>query len=217
MTLSDKLLPDPEEIDNTPQTICAELHELIDSHPGEQIGVNTLVKSLHEKGFGLIMMILVLPNCIPIPIPPGGSTVFSVPLLFLTIQMVMGRSAPWLPRWLRKKYISQSFMLKLLGIISPYLGKIERLLKPRISFTATRLGERIVGIFWLIFAISIAVPLPMTNFLPGIGILISSLGLIGRDGYVVLFGFIVGTIGTLLTTFILVAGGDAILHLFGMS
>src|SRR5690606_668073 len=111
---------------------------------------------------------------IPIPIPPGGSTVFSIPLLFLTLQMVWGRRTPWLPEWLKQKHISQSFMLKLLGIISPHLAKIERILRPRLTFAESRFGEKLTGAFWLLFSVSIAVPLPMTNFIPGIGILISS-------------------------------------------
>jgi hypothetical protein len=196
------------------RTICGDLYALIQNHPGEEIKVSSLVKALHEKGFGLLMMILVLPNCIPIPIPPGGSTVFSIPLLFLTIQMVFGRRSPWLPEWLKEKHISQSFMLKLLGIISPRLTKLESIMKPRMAFAESKLGEKLTGMFWLLFSISIAVPLPMTNFIPGIGILISSLGLIGRDGYVMLLGFLVGTVGTLLTGLILLLGSDAILSLF---
>lgn len=196
-----------------PNSVCGELYQLIEEHPGEEIKVVTLVKAMHEKGFGLLMMILVLPNCIPIPIPPGGSTVFSVPLLFLTIQMVCGRRSPWLPEWLKQKHISQSFMLKLLNIVSPRLNKLERMMKPRMAFAETKVGEKLTGMFWLLFSISIAVPLPMTNFIPGVGILISSLGLIGRDGYVMLLGFLVGSAGTMLTALILFLGGDAIAHL----
>lgn len=209
-----QLQPETPHQDTPPQSIYAIIYNVIHTHPEERITVSSLIKALQEKGYGLLMMILVLPNCIPIPIPPGGSTVFSIPLLFLCVPMLLGRASPWLPLWLRQKTISRSFMLRLLHKIGPWLHKIESRIKPRFTFTATHAGEKLTGLFWLLFSISIAVPLPMTNFLPGIGILISAFGLLGNDGYAVLSGFFVGMVGVLLTTVILVTGSGAFLSLF---
>jgi len=156
----------------------------------------------------------VLPNCVPIPIPPGGSTIFSVPLFFIALQMIWGVDSPWLPKWLRQKSIEQSSIDKIVRVAAPRLRWIEKFLHPRYSFTSGKTGERVVGFFWLLFAISIAVPLPMTNFLPGIGTLVMALGMLGRDGIVVSIGALIGLVGVTFTVLLLTLGVEAIIALF---
>ena len=160
------------------------------------------------------MLVLVLPNCVPVPIPPGGSTLFSIPLFFIAVQMLWGKNTPWMPRWLRGKSLEQTTIDKVVRIAAPRLRWVEKFLHPRFSFTNSKTGERIVGFLWLIFAISIAVPLPMTNFLPGLGTLVMALGMLGRDGVIVSIGAIIGFIGVTFTTLLLMLGVEAITALF---
>ena len=174
--------------------ICRELEALVQD-ANEDVTLNDIVHRLRERGFGMLMMVLVLPNCVPIPIPPGMSTIFSLPLLFLTAQMLLGRTEPWMPQKLASKPIKMHYLRSVLARIMPPLNYIQRYTKPRLSFTSSKVGERLVGCFWFLFSVSIAIPLPMTNFLPGVGILISAIGLIGRDGYIVFAGLAVGMVG----------------------
>lgn len=165
--------------------------------------------ALHERGFGLLMLVLVLPNCVPVPLPPGISTIFSLPLLFLSTQMLMGLDSPWLPGWLHKKKINRKTLAKIISRANPRLKKIEILLRPRLSFASTRTGEKLLGGFWLIFSLSIAIPLPMTNFIPGVGILVSALGLLSKDGVVLLLGILIGLGGIVVTTMVIFLGAQA--------
>ena len=175
-----------------------------------RITIDELIFTLRHRGFGLLMLVLVLPNCVPVPIPPGGSTLFSVPLFFIAVQMLWGKHAPWLPKWLRRKSLEQATVDKMVSIAAPKLRWVEKFLHPRWSFTNTKTGERVVGLIWFIFAISIAIPLPMTNFLPGIGTLIMALGMLGRDGIVVIIGTIIGSLGVTITILLLTLGTEAI-------
>ncbi len=193
------------------------LEDAVNRQTADKVSLGELMNALHERGFGLLMLIVVLPNCVPIPIPPGGSTLFSIPLLFLAVQMLAGMESPWLPRWLSERKIERSTLAKAVSKASPKLKKIEKLLKPRLSFAKTAFGEKLVGFFWLIFAISIAVPLPMTNFLPGIGILVMSLGLLSKDGFFIIGGIFVGLFGVTLTVGVLWAGKAAVLGLFSLA
>ncbi|MGB1540405.1 MAG: exopolysaccharide biosynthesis protein, partial [Rickettsiales bacterium] len=136
----------------------------------------------------------------------GVSTIFSIPLVFLSIQMLIGRESPWLPKWLRRKTIKRVTLASMISKLSPKLKYVEKLLRPRLSFASSTAGERIVGLFWLLFAVSIAVPLPMTNFVPGIGILIMSLGLLSKDGFTIIVGIIIGMLGVAFTTAVLLLG-----------
>lgn len=189
--------------------------ERVASHGnGERVTLGELLQSMHQRGFGLLLMIFVLPNCVPIPIPPGGSTVFSVPLLFLTVQMLWAKDSPWLPKWLARKTLRRSTLQALVKGIVPRLRRLEKLLKPRMQYIRTKGGEQFLGFMMLLFAISIAIPLPMTNFLPGVGILVTSLGLLGRDGVVAILGLLVGCFGLLVTSGVLLLGAGAVKKIF---
>lgn len=196
------------------KTICDELEDLIHESHGDSITLGDIVHRLRERGFAMLMLVLVLPNCVPIPIPPGISTLFSLPLLFLTAQMLWGRAEPWMPEKLAKKHIKLHYLRTVVNHIIPYMRRIQKCVKPRFSVASSKVGERFIGLCWFIFALSIAVPMPMTNFLPGIGILISAFGLIGRDGYIMVAGLIIGIGGVLFTTLLLILGGEAIKILF---
>jgi hypothetical protein len=193
-----------------PRATSEVLEETVDNHSADDIALGELMRVLQERGFGLLMVVLVLPNCVPIPVPPGVSTVFSLPLIFLALQMLIGHPVPWLPNWLRKRTIKRATLAAMVAKLSPKLKIVEKLLKARLTFFDSSVGERIIGFFCLIFAVSIAVPLPMTNFVPGIGILLMSLGLLSRDGLVILLGMIIGALGCIFTITMLIIGVKAI-------
>lgn len=167
------------------------------------ISIGEIKNALLERGFGILLAISALPLCLPVPVPPGYTTFFSIPLFIFSIQMMFGRHTPWLPQWIEKKEIKRLSFQKMVDKANPWLQKIEQYLQPRITYISPRMWEKAVGIFAFIFSVSIAIPLPLTNFPPGWGILIMSLGLLGRDGLIILVGMIVGTIGVGITMVIL--------------
>ncbi|MCO6435142.1 exopolysaccharide biosynthesis protein, partial [Nitrosomonas nitrosa] len=147
--------------------------------------------------------IAALPICLPIPVPPGYTTFFSIPLFIFSVQMIWGMKSPWLPEWIGKKEISRKSLEKMIEKATPWLRKIESYLHPRLTYISVHAWERIIGIFAFIFTISISLPIPLTNFPPGWGILIMSLGLLNKDGLTIIVGMIVGTIGVGITLIIL--------------
>ena len=92
---------------------------------------------------------------------------------------------------------------------SPYIRKVERILRPRLLFMTSALAERVIGLFILIFATFILFPMPLSNFIPGLGILIISFGLLGRDGVVVIFGIMVGVTGLAISISAVLLGMEA--------
>ncbi|SFP50059.1 Uncharacterized conserved protein [Nitrosomonas cryotolerans] len=170
----------------------------------ESMTVGEIKNALHERGFGILMAIAALPLCLPIPVPPGYTTFFSIPLFIFSVQMIFGMGSPWLPAWIERKQIKHTNLEKLVVKANPWLRKIEARMQPRLTYIGAHMWERVIGIFSFVFAVSIAVPFPLTNFLPGWGILIMSLGLLNKDGLTMLVGMIIGTIGVGITMIILV-------------
>lgn len=183
-------------------------------HAEDRVSLGELMQVMHERGFGILLVIFVLPNCVPIP-APGVVSLTAIPLLFLSWQMLMGRDYPWLPSWIQNKTIRRTLLAKIVEKASPVMRKIEKLLRPRVSFATSETGEKIVGAFCFLFSLCIAVPLPWTNFIPGYGVMIMALGLLSRDGITIGIGMLVGLFGTVLTLSILIFGMEAVKWLLG--
>jgi len=186
------------------------LQDVVKNHKADKISFSDLNTSLKERGFGLLMLIFAIPISLPIPLPPGLTSLPAIPLLLFSIQMIMGLSYPWLPGWIGNKSIKRTTLATVIEKAAPFLKKIEKHLKPRLSFASSRTGERIIGMFTFIFAICIIIPLPLTHMVPAIGISIMSLGLLSKDGITIIIGMVIGSIGTAISMFVVFLGDEAL-------
>ena len=51
----------------------------------------------------------------------------------------------------------------------------------------------------LFFSSFILLPMPLSNYIPGLGILIASFGMLSKDGLVIILGIVVGCIGVAIS------------------
>ena len=183
------------------------LQNVAKSSSKDKISLFEIKYALQQKGFGILMLIFALPLSIPIPVPPGLTTIFSLPLIVFSLQMMFGANSPWMPKWLGNRSIARKNLAMIIEKTAPVLQRVEKWMKPRLSFISCSLkGERFLGLFCLLCSLSIAIPLPLTNFIPAGGIVLISLGLMSKDGLVVCLGILVGSIGLFLTFLILFFG-----------
>ena len=171
----------------------AQLQDAIDKNFNDRIPIEDIMMAMNTGGFGLVLMFFSLP--ILIPLPPPLPSLISMPLVIFAIQMMAGIKAPKLPKMISKKTIQRTILAHIIEKSAVYFSKAEAISKPRLIFLSSGIFEKIIGFFFLIFSISILIPLPLTNFLPGMGILIASFGLIGKDGVIIIIGLLVGIIG----------------------
>ncbi len=190
------------------------LKHVVDAHQKDVISVAEIKHSLSERGFGVLLAIFALPLCLPFPAPPGYTTIFSIPLFILATQMIYGADTPWLPKWLSRREISRKKLGNFIEKAVPLLQKMERFLRPRYINGNIERWEKLIGFSSFIFALSIAIPLPLTNLPPGYGILIMSLGLLSKDGITILIGLFVGLAGVVMTFFIVKGSWHLLLKVF---
>jgi hypothetical protein len=170
------------------------------------IALGALSDAMEERAFALLLLILALPCCLPfIYLLPQ---IVALPMAFLAWQMASGRRSPWLPEKLRARTLPVRGMLQITGQVKRYAGWLERLAHPRLTGLTDTGGMRILGILLLIPSLSILVPLPLTNTVPGIGVAITSAGLIERDGVFVILGLLIGLAWVLA----LVVGGPTVVY-----
>ncbi|MEO1027383.1 MAG: exopolysaccharide biosynthesis protein, partial [Pseudomonadota bacterium] len=158
---------------------------------GADVSLQWVFESLHERAFGFILLILALPCCIPLLY--GIPQIVALPLMFVSAQILIGRRVPWLPQKLAARRISTEGLNSLSERAGPWLRRIEALSHPRLSFLTKPPVERLIGLALVLFSASILVPLPSTNTVPGIAVVIVAMGLLQRDGILVAIGTIIGT------------------------
>jgi hypothetical protein len=186
------------------------LQGVVNNHQSDRVSFADLKTALHERGFGLLMLIFALPISLPLPLPPGATFLPALPLILFSVQMIMGMDSPWLPKYIGEKSLKRTTLAFIIEKAAPYLKKIERHLKPRFSFASSRTGEKIIGLAALIFSICIMIPLPFTQMVPAMGISIMSLGLLSKDGITIVAGMVIGMIGAGITTIIIILGEGAL-------
>lgn len=170
--------------------------------------------ALHERGFGILIIIFSLPLSVPIPVPPGYTTILSIPLILFSLQLLFGFDSPWMPHWLERKSFQRSTLALVVEKTFPALRKIEKFMKPRMSFIFCGPGEKILAFVMLLCALSIAIPLPLTNFIPAIGTTLISLGIMSKDGLLSILGVLLSLCGLLLTVVVIVKGPQLIFGAF---
>lgn len=159
-----------------------------------------VVRALGERGFGALILLFAAPNLIPLP--PGSSFVFGVPLVFITAQLMIGQDKVWLPKRLNDAKLGGGRLLHLLQRLVPYVVKVEKLLKPRGTLLTSSLGERFTGLAGLFCAIVLLLPIPGANMAPAFALCCFALGLIEQDGVAMAGGWL-GVISTLFILYFL--------------
>lgn len=187
------------------------IDDVVNKTSSDRILIKDLVDAMDSVGFGLVIMIFAFG--LIIPLPPPFPSIISLPLLVFSVQMVMGYASPKLPKRFAKLSVKRSVLAMLTKKSSPYIHKVERILRPRLLFMTSANAERVIGVFILIFSTFVTVPLPLSNFIPGLGVLIISFGLLGKDGLVVLLGILVGITGIVISITAVFLGVEAIYYL----
>lgn len=165
------------------------LNRIANDDSRERIAIGDLLDVMQERAFGPLLLIFSLPNVLPTP--PGTSSVLGAPLIFLTIQLALGRD-PWLPRFIASRSIARADFAKFIGRATPWLAKAERLLRPRLGMFAHPPAEYVVGAMCFVLAVVLVLPIPLGNMLPALAICLLALGILERDGIWVLAGMTVG-------------------------
>jgi hypothetical protein len=168
--------------------------------PKDRVSLADLLAVLDERAFGVLMLILALPNAVGLGTIPGLSTVFGIPQIFVSLQMILGAQRPWLPVFVLKRSIAMKDFRTMVERAEPYLVKIERLLRPRLAIMSSDPVERLLGLVLLLLSILVALPIPFANQPPAVAQGLIALGMIERDGVIVLVGLVVAALAAAVAT-----------------
>ena len=164
---------------------------LIDEIHGDTITLRELLERSGRQGMLLICALSTLPFLIPVSIP-GVSTVFGAAIVLLASALFLNR-LPWLPQRILNKPLDAHKLVPVLRKGAGLVSKIDRWVKERwlhlTSATMLRLNSAAVVFGGLLLMAPLG-PIPFSNTAPAVGILLLTIGLLQRDGLLVLLGYL---------------------------
>lgn len=170
------------------------------------VAIATIRDALGDRSFAALLVFFAAFNLLPLP--PGATLFFGIPLLMITVQMVAGYRTAWLPRGLLRYSIAADRFRSLIDRFIPQLERLERLVKPRHwPFASHRLSDRVIGLVGLVLATAVTLPIPFGNWLPALAIALMGLSLSERDGVFLAAGIVVGLISLLVIGVVIGAAG----------
>ncbi len=175
--------------------LSALLAEIAEGPEEDRISIGDLLAALKRRALGALIFIFAVP--VALPLPPGVSTVFGAPLLFLTAQLMLGMK-PWLPGLITNRSLKRSEFKKIITTVAPWLHRAESVMKPRISFVGQRPFVYLLGLMCLVLSTILFLPIPLGNMLPAFAVSIIALGLLARDGLWMLIGFVTGILAVVV-------------------
>lgn len=149
---------------------------------------------LRDRAFAILVVLLGLPNCLPMP--PPIPLICGLLLALVAAQIAAGWGTPWLPRSLLNKSLPQEAVKRAVGRALPMMRRLERWSRPRFAFLETPLAFRLIGFLLLAFALGLLVAAPVIGQIPlGLAVCLIGFGLVERDGVLVMVGLAVGAVG----------------------
>jgi len=178
---------------------------------GGAISFHELLQRGGDNGLLLLIILLNAPFLLPIPIP-NLSTPFGVLILFIGAKLIWGIPRQ-LPEFIGKRILSDKVLNSILDKTVQGIQKIERFIHPRYPALIENrffLSLNYLLIMGMAFILTLPLGVPFTNFFPAWTIILLALGLLEKDGLLIVLGYLF-TFLTMLYFYLIYVFGAALI------
>lgn len=176
--------------------------------------IGQIFDTFGSRSHAFLVLFLSVPFVQPVPMLGLSSPLgFIICILGL---LIIANKSPWLPKRFKQKKISHDVMQSCCKWLARILLKTEHLIKPRyaswINYRITRVWDGfLIALFG--FLLALPLPIPFSNMIPGIFLVLNAVGWLEKDGLTVIVSYAVALFG--IGFFIGIGGGvwEAILLL----
>jgi len=181
-------------------TRISDLLERISATAGDRVTVRDILDIFGERAFGGLMFVFAAP--LILPMPPGLSAILGAPLVFITAQLMIGLPRLWLPKAMASQGMGRAEFIGFMAKILPRLQRMERVLRPRMTWLFVPVAERLIGLVAFVLAIIVFLPIPLGNMAPSLAIAALGLGIVEKDGLLALIGWLTAVASLLVLAFV---------------
>ena len=184
-----------EKINRPTSRLSSDLDRLLIHASGRQgMSIGEIEAELKGRGFDILIMFMAIPFVVPIL--PGLSTPFGLAIAVMGIRLATLRR-PWLPEFVLARRIEEKHLERIISAMRSFARKLERLVKPRMLFVLQwPMMTSLIGLAITSGGLILALPLPIpfSNTLPALSVLLLAAGMMERDGLLVLSGHVIGVL-----------------------
>lgn len=194
-----------------PRKLSEELALILREFEVETVTLREVLGLLHGRGYVLLVMLLALPFCTPVPLP-GLSTPFGLIIAIIGMRLALGEK-PWLPARLLDTRLPPKIFAKVFALTRKITLGFERLLRPRllwITGSSGLLQLHAVPIVICASMLLLPLPIPFSNVVPAWGIMLIAGGLLERDGAFIIAGYGATVITLAFFAAIAIFGAEAV-------
>jgi hypothetical protein len=174
-----------------------DVKSLLQSLAERPLTLGDILATTSERGLSLAIGLLVLPFLFPMP--PGATGIFGSGCFLLAVQMAMGRRSPWLPRRVARFKFPRWLILQILKNLQRVTGVVERFARRRLVKIADNPKfRRLNGVCIAWLSVVLILPIPFTNPIPTVGILLFVIASLESDGLLMCISYGVTALITLL-------------------
>ena len=189
-----------------PLPLSQRLAQIVAEDGPDRLSFTELAKQLHARAWGGLLVIFAAINVIPLP--PGASIFFAIPLIIVTTQMAFGRASPWFPARIDRRGVTKHDLSRLIEQMEWLEVRVERMFRPRLAVLTGPTASRLIGI--VCFILALLTTLPIVHVAPAAVIVLFGLALIYRDGVLVIAAAVAGLVGAATAIFLIGSGAVAL-------
>jgi hypothetical protein len=198
------------DIEERPLPLSKRLAEIVEEDGPDRLSFSDLAARLHYRAWGGLLFIFAAINVLPLP--PGTTTFFAIPVLLISAQMVFGRETPWFPARIERRGMTKAELRRVIGKMGWLEARVERLFKPRMPRLTGRTAARVIGLVCFLLGLIIAIPLPLLHHAPAASVALFGLALIYRDGALVIVAAIASLVSVIIDALVIGSGVLAIAY-----
>lgn len=179
------------------------------------VSIGQLRDAMGDRSFAALLVLFAAINLLPLP--PGATLVFGLPLVLVSTQMVLGYKTAWLPQSLLRKSIGLESFRRSTERMAPHLERLERVVRPRRwPFQSQGSADRTIGVVALLLSLAVTLPIPLGNWLPAFAIAMIGVALSERDGGLLAAGIALGLFSFVVIAAVVGAAGAIAGAVFGI-
>lgn len=151
-----------------------------------------LIEVMGPGAHRLLILMLTLLNMIPGP--PGFGGIIGWTMFAVALAMVLGRPVR-LPGILGDRKLPVAPLLKASEQVVRVTGIIARYSRPRMKWLTGAAATVPYGIFAMVLAVAMTVPVPFINAVPNVGLCVLAFSMLNRDGAGAAIGVVICLLG----------------------
>ncbi|MCA0041971.1 exopolysaccharide biosynthesis protein [Celeribacter litoreus] len=179
---------------NEPRSVN-DILRAIEAAQDDQVGrvsVDAIFDEIGHASFAPAVLVPALILVSPISGIPGFPTFGAIIIFLFAFQAVLGTDHLWLPEFIRRRHLPSEKVQKALDWLEKPANWIDERTETRLSFLAKRPWHRLTYLLMVLIAITIPALelLPLVTSAACTAISLMALGLMVRDGLLVLLGYL---------------------------